>query len=206
MESTYLQSEFRSRIDRQSIRTIVECGSRDCLDALALKTFYSPEQVFAFECNPESIVVCEANLVPGITLVPKAVSNYTGVADFYATDMDLSKDKNIGASSLLVHCELGTKEYIQKKIQVECIRLDEFMASENIDTIDLLCMDLQGAEPLALEGLGERIKDVRYIIAETSKRHFYQGDMLVNDFTNLLNKKGFMLVVAKDDDALYQRK
>lgn len=205
--TTYLHRSFVKNIDRTSIRTIFECGSRDCLDAIALNKFYKPHKIYSFECNPESIPVCEQNIkkFPNIVLIPMAVYNTDEDISFYATDMEKSMDKNIGASSLFKHHTYNTTGFIQKKIQVRGIRLDTFMHALQICTIDLLCFDLQGAEHLAIEGLGERIKDVRYIISEVAVNHSYIGEMSFGDFTRFLKEKGFELKIRIGADALYER-
>ena len=196
--STYLNVEFTNYIDVDSINTIVECGSRDCLDAIEMNKYYKPEIIYSFECNPESIPVCLKNIedIKNIYLIPKAVYNENKIVVFYATDMEKSIDKNIGASSLLKNKDT-TGDFIQKIVLVEATRLDTFMEEEEISCIDLLCMDLQGTEHIAIEGLGDRVKDVKYVISEVSKKSYYFGDMLFDDFKEFMRGKGFR-VIAKD--------
>jgi FkbM family methyltransferase len=200
MNSTYLAPIFTRRIDRTSIKTIFECGSRDGLDAIEMLKYYQPDIIYSFECNPESVKVCEKNLegYKNIKLVPKAVCNENEEVDFYATDMERSNDKNIGASSLLFHKD-NEYDYIQKRILVEGVRLDTFMEQNKVGEIDLLCLDLQGAELLALEGLGKRIKDVRYIISEVSISSYYWDDILMTEFNSWLKRKGFRMIISDLD-------
>jgi FkbM family methyltransferase len=195
--TTYLNKIFTNRIQKSSINTIMECGSRDGLDAIELNNFYHPERIYSFECNPESILVCEENVKEygNIKLVKKAVYKNNGLVDFYPTDMDKSIDKNIGASSLLFHRDNKTS-FFQRKIQVEAIRLDTFMKDENILKIDLLCLDLQGAEHFAIEGLGKRIKDVHYIISEVSFSSFYHGDQSFKKIIDILKQKDFTIMAC----------
>ena len=44
----YLNPEFTSLIDKEHIKTIVEVGSRDCLDAISLADYYEDSSVFCF--------------------------------------------------------------------------------------------------------------------------------------------------------------
>lgn len=208
MMSTYTQSEFTKLMDTSSIHTILECGSRDCLDAIEMNEFYKPKIIYAFECNPDSVLVCERNSknYSKVRMIPFAVTNTDTPVPFYATDMEKSVDKNIGASSLLQHFENNLNGYVQKQVSVMGIRLDTFMKAFKLDVVDLLCFDLQGAEYLAIEGLGDRIKDVRYIISEVSKKHYYHGDMLFPAFNMLLMNKGFELLAQQKGDALYKNK
>lgn len=190
--SSYLNKRFISRIKGSRIHTIIECGSRDGLDALALYNHYHPSRMYVFECNPEAILLCKDNLKinPFITLVERAVYNENKIVDFYPTDMNKSIDKNIGASSMLWHRD-NKEEFFQKKTQVKAIRLDTFMQKKRLNNIDLLCMDVQGVEMEVLEGLGDKINDVQYIIAEVVFEHYYKGDHLFDEVKKYLDEKGF---------------
>jgi FkbM family methyltransferase len=191
---TYTNNIFTKHIT-EKIDIIFECGSRDGIDSLKMFDFYKPKKIFCFECNPDSINICENNIKENknIILVNKAVSNIDGKIDFYPTDMDKSIDKNIGASSALIHLD-KTQQFIQKKITVESITLKTFMEKNEITNIDLLCMDLQGYEKIVLEGLGEKIKNVKYIISEISFISYYSGDTQFDDYKTFLNNLGFDLV------------
>lgn len=197
INSSYLNSRFIACINKDNVHTIVECGSRDGLDAIALYEYYQPEKIYAFECNPEAIELCKENLsnYPDIKLIEKAVYNENKEIDFYAVDMEKSIDKNIGASSILWHRD-NKVELFQKKIKVGAIRLDTFMKKEGIDRINLLCMDVQGVEMEVFEGLGNDISNIRYIITETCFEHFYEGDKLLGDMRKYLDEKGFNLLVC----------
>ena len=197
MESSYLYPKFVHRINPDRIRIIVECGSRDGLDSLALNQFYAPEKIYAFECNPEAIEICKRNLADSpVVLIEKAVYNENKVIDFFPTDMEKSTNKELGASSILWHLD-NKESYFQKKTQVEAIRLDTFMEQESLTHIDLLCMDVQGAEIEVLEGLGKKLSKIKYIITEVAFQHYYEGDHLFIDVVRYLNKYGFHLSIGR---------
>jgi FkbM family methyltransferase len=188
--SAYTNSNFSKHIKSQ-IKTIIECGSRDCLDAIEMLKYYNPEKIYSFECNPESINTCKNNIknIDNIFLIEYAVSDHDGEIDFYATDMEKSSDKNIGASSALFHRD--QKEYIQKKIKVQCITLKTFLNNYKLKNVDLLCLDLQGYEKIALDGLFEDISKVKYIITEVSFESMYHNDILFDDLKEYLKEKNF---------------
>lgn len=208
--STYLDNSFIKHI-KKNIDIIIECGSRDCLDAIKMLEYFNPEKIYSFECNPESINNCLNNIknYPEIELIPKAVSNINGCIDFYITDMDKSIDKNIGASSALYHLDNKTT-FFQKKINVESTTLDTFIEEKKIDKINLLCLDLQGYEKIAIEGLSNNIDKVDYIISEISFQSYYINDTLFIDYNKYLNELGFELLETLNyggfGDALYKNK
>jgi hypothetical protein len=88
------------------------------------------------------------------------------------------------------------REFFQKKITVEAIRLDSFVIENKIGIIDLLCMDLQGAEMKALKGLGDKIFSVRFIILEMSFESYYHGEYLFADIDRFLIQKGFVFLAS----------
>jgi FkbM family methyltransferase len=196
-DSSYLHQKFIHRINPDHVRTIFECGSRDCLDAIALQKYYPSSTVWAFECNPEAIELCKANLngTPDIHLIEKAVYNRDGLVDFFPTDMERSINKELGASSLLWHRD-NKHEFFQKQIQVECTRLDTFMIQHHLPQIDLLCMDVQGVELEVFEGLGKMLPRVRHIITEVVFEHYYRNDHLFEEIQKYLYRAGFHLLAG----------
>lgn len=203
MDSSY--TKFLDYIDKE-IKIIVECGSRDCLDAIEMLKVYNPDIIYSFECNPESVEACKQNIAnyPKIKLVDKAVSDKDGEITFYATDMEKSLDKNIGASSALIH-KGGQKDFIQKEITVPSITLDTFFNENNLKEIDLLCLDLQGYEQVALIGFLKNIHKVKYIISEVSFQDYYYGNVLFDEYVKFLQDLNFVMITVDPIEHLLQR-
>ena len=65
------------------------------------------------------------------------------------------------------------------------------MENNNIENIDLLCIDLQGYELNAIKSLGEKIKTVKYIITECSIISTYKNGTTFYELNNYLDKYGF---------------
>jgi len=113
---------------------------------------------------------------------------------------DLSKYDNMGASSLLKidfsksrpqsDPDYNTGD-VQKDVVVQGLRLDTFCENEKIQQIDLLCMDLQEYELEALKSLGNKIKNVKYIISEASFNPTYENGNDFNDLHKYLVQHGF---------------
>ena len=74
---------------------------------------------------------------------------------------------NDGASSFLKRIDFHNTQ-IQNGF-VDVFRLDDFVKNKNIQTIDLLCMDIQGYELNVLKGAGNFIDNINYIIMEEPK-------------------------------------
>lgn len=73
-------------------------------------------------------------------------------------------------------------------------RLDEILLPG--ERIELVCLDLQGAELEALKGLGERLADVEWIYSEVNGVALYENIPLVQDLDEYLDAHGFSRVVT----------
>tara|TARA_S200000501_G_scaffold378810_1_gene443877 strand:+ start:3413 stop:4117 length:705 start_codon:yes stop_codon:yes gene_type:complete len=199
----YCEKKYIDLIDINEIDTVFECGSRDGLDAIRIDMVYAPKNIYVFEPNPEGAKQCRDNLQTygkdHIKFFDVAVSNTDGIVDFYP-----STEENIGASSMFEYNSRANgwdgyktncfKSTQKDKISVTSIRIDTFMKENNIDSIDLLCMDVQEAELLVLEGMGEHLNNVKYIILEVSGEGYYHNGARYDDIKNLLHSRGFKLV------------
>jgi FkbM family methyltransferase len=179
---------------------IFDIGSRDCLQSIEFLKYFPEASIYAFECNTNTIPICKNNIInyPNITLIDKAVNNYDGTCVFYPIDQEKTitswKDGNPGASSLFkANGKYQIETYIQNRVETPCTRLDTIMNKYNIENVDIIWMDLQGAELLALESFGDKIKNVKYIHTEVSYKPMYEGQVLFNELNDFLYKSGFKL-------------
>lgn len=191
------------KIKKEYIKCIFELGANDCLDSLTLcKEFNCP--IFSFECNPDCIKECrktiETNKNYPITLIEKAVHEENNIVQFRPFNRD--KYDNIAASSLfeidfITNRSINDVDYgktnVQSLITVDAIRLDKYIDDTGYKP-DLICMDIQEAELIALRGLGDKIRDVKYIIFEASLTNTYTGGCNFNDVDNYLKNNNFVFV------------
>jgi len=129
-------------------------------------------------------------------LIENAVADIDGDISFYVAKGSTpdAVNVNIGASSLLKkNPAYKPHDFLQEEIFVKSIRLDSWMIQERINFIDIIWMDLQGAELKALKGLGNRIKDVKMIYTEVEFTELYIGQPLFFDICSYLNGHGFYL-------------
>nr|WP_269205119.1 FkbM family methyltransferase [Motilibacter aurantiacus] len=185
---------------RDRIRTVLELGARDCEETLAFSRALPQARVHAFECNPATLPECRRKVAgnPRINLVEQAVSDREGVISFFPIDPDRTRttweDGNPGASSLFrASGKYPVETYVQREIEVPTTSLRAFLAAQGIDRVDLMWMDIQGAELLALRGLGPRIRDVALIHLEVEFLDIYEGQPLFGEVKSFLNANGFLL-------------
>lgn len=108
-------------------------------------------RVFAFEPAPENFTFLKANLrrKRNVTLVQKAVSNKVGSTKLFLSDRYTSNHTIYDTGSLTV----GEN---RRAIEVEVTTLDEFFKGMDLK-IDVIKMDIEGAEASALEGMSNII-------------------------------------------------
>lgn len=196
---SYVEKVFK---DNNNIHVIFDIGSCHALESAEFSKKYKDCKIYTFEANPETYKVCLENSkdYPKIKVINKAVNDFDGKCFFYPMDKEKTvttwEDGNQGASSLYLangaydHIE----KYVQYEIEVPCTRIDTFCKQNYIDRIDIVWMDLQGAELKALKSMGCMLDTVKIIHTELEINPMYEGQCLFNDVNNFLQDNGFELV------------
>lgn len=162
-------------------------------------------RVYAFEPNI-ALAFQLAGALPNFIVIPMAVSEKDGGADFYINRDD-------AASSLLPFDPEGLKQWkggellnIERKVTVPTIRLDTFMNLAQIKHVDFLKIDAQGADLSVVKSAGERIKDIDKILLEiiTTPVQLYVGNPSEAETVDYLNKQGFKLVETEKEQTYDQ--
>ena len=188
--------------DKNKNYIIFDVGSRDCQQSIEFYKTFPNAKIYAFECNPNTLGICEQNIVPyqdRITLIKGAVCDYDGDITFYPIDQEKTmttwKDGNPGASSLYKsNGKYTVEKYVQNEITTNCHRLDTIMNEYEIPCVDIIWMDLQGAELLALKGLGNKLSSVEYIHTEVSHKEMYTGQVMYKELNDFVISNHFQIV------------
>ncbi len=187
-------------LDAAAVKVVFDVGARDCAESADFARAYPAADVYAFECNPATLPKCRAAAAaePRIHLTEKAVAAQEGRLSFFAIDPARSvggvAGGNHGASSMFEASGAYPEEtYVQNRIEVESIRLDRFCAKAGVTAIDVLWMDVQGAELLVLEGMGDLLRQVSFIHMEVEFFEIYKGQALFPAVDALLTGRGFRL-------------
>ena len=194
-------SAISGYLHASDVRIAFDVGSRDALQALELAAAFPQSRIHAFECNPQTIPLCLENATrePRISIVPRAVHEDNGSCTFYPIDPSRTRttwqDGNPGASSLfLASGAYPIEHYVQNRVEVPAVRLDTYCDQMKIDAVDLIWMDLQGAELMALRSLGTRISRLDFLWTEVTHCEMYTGQCLFNEIHGFLVGKDFVLI------------
>ncbi len=174
---------------------ILDVGAHHGETVEAYKAVFPRAKILAFEPFPESFEILKqrAGQTAGVNLVPLAVSDSSGKRVFFVNDAD--------STNSLLPRPSDSRRYFPKhagpktKIEVETITLDEFLNKEGIDHVDILKMDIQGGELLALKGFDKGLRDqiASIIYTEVMFVPHYDGGVMFHQLSEYCVKRGYTL-------------
>jgi len=141
----------------------IDLGASGGYHTLPLSCLCGPGgKVFAFEPNPESYLILkrsiQRNKLRNVFLHSYAVADRTG-------EMVFTSAGSIDGLGHLVGLESDLREDSEQiKYIVQTISIDEFIEKEAISRIDLIKMDIEGAELLCLKGMKKTLQNYKPVI------------------------------------------
>ena len=88
----------------------------------------------------------------------------------------------------------GVNVQLKTKVRCKTARLDDLVSTETFPRIDLLKLDVQGAEHLVIKGAPESLRRTNMVWTEVSFVRLYEDSSLFHEIHALLREKGFALV------------
>lgn len=202
-----LAQQFRSLFDKQyrrayrslrhlprlEYRTVIDAGANRGSFTDAFLQLHRPNRLVLVEAIPELAETLRTRYAgkPGMSVVSAALSDRNGEAQFEINQSEAS-------SSLLPIDPRNTEWFdrdlrVARAVQVPTITLPALMEDEGLQNVDLLKLDLQGAERFVLTG-GETVLDrVRVIYTEVFFEQLYASAWLFWDMNEFLAGRGFKL-------------
>jgi len=180
---------------------IFDVGCCEGEDTIRYSRFFPESSIYSFEPHPENFKKTISNLekynIENSKVFNVALSNVDSKIDFYLSEghpsnLPITNEWNYGnkSSSILPAKELHERYdwlRLKNKIEVESITIDRFCQNNNINNIDLLHLDVQGAEILVLEGAKNMIDSINIIWLEAETVELYKDQPLKDDVVNFLN-------------------
>lgn len=138
---------FMRRVLRPG-QIVLDIGANAGAFAITAARCVGPEgRVFAFEPGLSELELLRRNLalneLTSVTVVPKAVSDTSGTTRFA-----VSRDGAMSSLAVTRH----PLQRIDSWREVETTSVDEFVAANQLQTVNFLKVDVEGAERLALAG------------------------------------------------------
>jgi FkbM family methyltransferase len=178
-----------------NITGVLHCGASIGQEAEEYAKLGVENMVF-IEADPDVYIDLKSNIIN----YPKAIPINACLSDKDGEEVVFNIANNGGQSSSMLqfgthttaHPEvkfIGKKNLITKRLDT---LIEEF--NLNIHEFNFLNMDLQGAELLALRGLGEYLKYFKYAYLEVNQREVYEHCAKVEEIDMYLIGFGFRRV------------
>ncbi len=158
---------------------IVDCGSHQGLSILFFKKKFPGAKILAFEPDPENFSVLKTNIAANklrnVKAMKAAVGKKNGPLMLYSADTD----KPSWGNTTNVRSAQQAQYALQRKIR--SLRLSQVLPKK----VDLLKMDIEGAELEVIQEIEKKLPHIREIVMETHSKKIHE------DVVRLLEKRGF---------------
>lgn len=168
--------------------SFMEVGSRDGKDTYYVSKFWGLEDANCHIIEADEISYNNILSNNKYNVYNVAASNENGEVEFLSVVSDNELLRGISSIKKSFHVE--NLEY--KKNIVKCVRLDTFEFP-----IDLIKIDVEGHGYEVLEGLGNKLKEVKAIQIETEERLCFENQKIDSQINKYFLDMGFSLVDKK---------
>ena len=155
------------------VETIVDCGANIGIASLYFASAYPAARIYSVEADPENFAMLKLNTMSEPRIVPIHGCIVSEPQATVAFD-----NRGPGWS-----CKVGQSDQISGQIEVTAITLDALLTNYSIVHVDLLKMDIEGAEREVF-ARGQYLSKARHIIAEL------HGDYSFADFSAAVAESG----------------
>lgn len=150
----------------EPVKTIVDAGANIGCTTLAFAARYPNARIIAIEPESRNFELLQLNLAgcANVSLIRAALSDSTGTVELH--------DRGTGAWGFTICLpSVGSSSSVER---VRCLTVDDLMCELQIDHVDLLKLDIEGAEQEVLGSSSGWIARVGAIAAELHDR-FHPG-------------------------------
>ena len=173
--------------------TIIEAGTCEGLDTLFFSEHFTEGKIFGFEPIPALFDQVKSRTYDrnNVVIYNMALSDSSGKKTMNLSDRF---GQIWGSSSFLnpkEHLKYNPEITFNSKVDVDMIRLDDFISQNQIKKIDLMWLDMQGYEPNVLMSSPDSLNITKYLYTEVSVLENYEGMILYPEFKKFLEFHGF---------------
>ena len=177
------------------VGTIIDIGANVGDTVAKCRTFFPSAQVHAVEPTPELVQQLKGRFDgdPSVVIHEFAVSDRLGTVQFHRNESHVTSSLLRWAQDAGSFVEGSLRR--ERIITVDSVTLDEFCARQGLERIDLLKVDVQGAEKLVLEGARNLFKSgkVRFVLLEASFVPIYTEQTEFEEILSVMRELGFVL-------------
>jgi len=224
------QGQIKNLIGEKDEIVIFEIGCADGLDTKKfLNTFGDNLKIYTFDPEPinvqymttlgsqdawgnnNDILVNDSRHM----FYPYAMSSKNGTTTFNRSRNNCPEGETVGRYSGSIHRPVTMLSgrwpgcLFDQTVEVQTKRLDTFCEENNINHIDFIWMDTQGAEREVINGMGDMIYNIDYIMTEYYNEEMYEGCAGLEEIKGMLYgfelKNDWRYNDADGGDALFEK-
>ena len=197
----------KARIIKQNIKkenpVCFDVGAYQGQSVQYLKNLFDKPLIYSFEPSLKNYQIIKNKKYKDNICFNMAISNFTGETVFY--------ENKIAHTSSLFKVNIDSKDSVEinkgnandneklkstynKEVKIKTTTLDDFYRTQKLTKIDLLKIDVQGAEVLVIEGGMESfLKNTQAIMIEVSLYDYYERNNGIYDIEKNIFPLGFKL-------------
>ena len=210
-ESNNRNEEFKNKFNRDTIiknlvktnkPTILDIGAHHGQSVKYFKKLFPNSSIHSFEPDPDSFLILSNLKFDDLKLHNFAISNKVGKLSFFRNSIshtnslnkvNINSTDSISISEAKQNNDIDFFNNFNKEIIVNSITLDEFANSEKFTNIDLLKIDVQGAEVKVLTGAVNILNTTRNIVLEISFFDYYESQSSFLAIEKIISPIGFKM-------------
>ena len=190
-----------------NVKGILHVGAHKCEELEVYSKYTTESNIYWVEAIKDLV---DQNLEnnPNLNLINEVIGDEDG------KDIEFKITNNTLSSSILElgeHKNLHPNVVVSKIIKAKTKTIKTILSENKIeDKFNLLVLDLQGAEMLALKGLGDLLNNFEVVYTEVNEKEIYKECCILEDLDLYLSKFGFerkyLNTLNSYGNALYIRK
>lgn len=187
---------------------IFEIGAHRGYDIKEIKLMWPDANIYAFEADPFNYKICQNNCVNlaktfiyNLAIYDKneklKFNRFCDIEKIPDDQTLIGKNFQFTGCGSIKNPGVGLKEIykindVVEQIEVDAVSLDTFCKDNNVNSVDAIFMDVQGAEWNVINGCSDLIKTTKAIILEWSTKYVLYENELDFDFIKMyLESIGF---------------
>lgn len=213
LKSGFLKEWIDELLKEKEIKTILDIGALEGGDSLRFSSWYPEATIYTIEGSPNNYKVINNKIGNrlNVKIFNYAISDKNGEVPFYGvsyTDFDHDGMMIMGSIYQYTDAHIAQHSHLRPSdpVIVESITFDKFCELNNISTVDVAHIDIEGATYNLVLGMNKVLPKLIY--TEQEAMHVFKDKNIGGNpaLHALLESKGYELLADFGNDYLYKLK